>query len=85
MARIARVSTDTAQGVITGPGSSTVRADGKKVSIERDRVAGHGDSPHSAPSLTSNYQIQFLQTVKKLQRVEQLRHAVILFRLAQEL
>ena len=54
MARIARVSTDTAQGVITGPGSSTVRADGKKLSIERDRVAGHGDSPHSAPSLTSN-------------------------------
>ena len=66
MARIARVSTDTAQGVITGPGSSTVRADGKKVSIERDRVAGHGDSPHSAPSLTSNYSNSVFADVKKV-------------------
>ena len=55
MPGIARVSTDAAKGVITGPGSSTVKADGKFVSFENDRVAGHGDAPHSAPSLTSNY------------------------------
>ena len=55
MPGIARVSTDTAQGIITGPGSSTVKADGKRVSLENDKIAGHGDAPHSAPTLTSNY------------------------------
>ena len=53
MPGIARVSTDTAQGIITGPGSSTVKADGKRVSFENDKVAGHGDAPHTAPTLTS--------------------------------
>ena len=55
MPSIARVQTDNAQGVITGPGAPTVKADNKKVSVENDKVAGHGDSPHSAPTLTSNY------------------------------
>ena len=54
MPGIARVSTDTAQGIITGPGSSTVKADGKRVSLENDKIAGHGDAPHTAPTLTSN-------------------------------
>lgn len=55
MPSIARVQTDNAQGVITGPGAPTVKADNKKVSVENDKVAGHGDAPHSAPTLTSNY------------------------------
>ncbi|MBM37795.1 MAG: hypothetical protein CMO97_01865 [Woeseia sp.] len=66
MPGIARTSTDAAQGIITGPGSRTVRANNKKVSIERDNVAGHGDSPHSAPRLTSNYSNSVFADGKKV-------------------
>lgn len=55
MPGIARITTDAAQGVITGPGAPTVKANNKNVSVENDKVAGHGDSPHNAPTLTSNY------------------------------
>jgi len=53
MADIARVKTDTAKGIILGPGASTVFADGKKVSLIGDKVAAHGKSPHTAPTLVS--------------------------------
>jgi len=54
MAKIARVKTDKAKGVILGPGASTVFADNKKVSLLGDRVAPHGKAPHTAPTLVSN-------------------------------
>ena len=40
MAGIGRVKTDNAQGVVTGPGASTVFADSKKVSIEKINLIG---------------------------------------------
>jgi len=54
MAKIARVKTDTAKGVILGPGASTVFADNKKVSLIGDKVAPHGKAPHTSPTLVSN-------------------------------
>ena len=66
MPGIARITTDAAQGVITGPGASTVFANNKKVSVESDGVAGHGDSPHSSPRLTSNYSNTVFANNKKV-------------------
>lgn len=54
MPGIARVKTDAARGVILGPGSSTVKADGKTVSLLGDAVAPHGKAPHTSPTLVSN-------------------------------
>lgn len=54
MPGIARVKTDVARGVITGPGAATVFADNKKVSLIGDKVAGHGKAPHTSPTLVSN-------------------------------
>jgi uncharacterized Zn-binding protein involved in type VI secretion len=68
MAGIGRVKTDNAQGVVTGPGASTVFADSKKVSIEKDKVAGHGKSPHSSPTLTSNYSSTVFADGKKVSK-----------------
>ena len=53
MTKIARVKTDSAKGVITGPGASTVFADGKNVSLIGDTVSQHGKAPHTAPTLIS--------------------------------
>jgi uncharacterized Zn-binding protein involved in type VI secretion len=53
MTKIARVKTDSAKGIITGPGASTVFADGKKVSLIGDTVAPHGKAPHTSPTLVS--------------------------------
>ena len=53
MAKIGRVKTDAAKGIIMGPGASTVFADGKKVSLIGDTVAPHGKAPHTAPTLVS--------------------------------
>jgi uncharacterized Zn-binding protein involved in type VI secretion len=55
MKGIGRRGTDAAGGVIIGPSSSTVKADGKFVSLLGDKVASHGKSPHSPPpTLVSN-------------------------------
>jgi len=54
MPGIARIISDSAQGAISGPGSSTVKVDGMPVSLLQDEVFGHGKAPHSAPTLTSN-------------------------------
>ena len=54
MPSIARVKTDSAAGIIQGPGTRTVFADGKKISLIGDKVATHGNSPHASPTLVSN-------------------------------
>lgn len=55
MPGIARVnSQDVAGAVIVGPGSRTVMADYKVVSLIGDKVAGHGPGPHAGPILVSN-------------------------------
>lgn len=50
---VTRVVQDTAGSVIIGPGSQTVYAEGFKVSLPGDAIAGHGKPPHSAPFTTS--------------------------------
>jgi uncharacterized Zn-binding protein involved in type VI secretion len=54
MPGIARKGTDNARGVIVGPSSSTVFADGKPVSLIGDQVAAHGKAPHSNPKIVGN-------------------------------
>lgn len=48
MPGIARVGVDSAGGIITGGGQSTVYANGALVAVLGDAVAPHGDPPHAA-------------------------------------
>ena len=41
MPGISRVNVDTARGLITGPGASSVFVNGSKVSLKGDSVAAH--------------------------------------------
>jgi len=50
---IARVGVDSAGGLITGPGSSSVFANKSPVSLLGDKISSHGDPPHSSP-ITAN-------------------------------
>ena len=50
---ITRIEVDSAGASIIGPGSSTVFAEGSKVSLPGDAITGHGVSPHAAP-VTAN-------------------------------
>jgi len=45
---ISRVQTDTAGGLIIGPGSQSVFVEGDKVSLPGDAITTHGKSPHAA-------------------------------------
>ena len=54
MPGISRVNIDDASGQILGPGASTVFAQGGKVSLKGDNVAGHGLSPHNAPTMVGS-------------------------------
>ena len=47
MAGIVRVGLDAASGAILGGGQTTVFFDGALAAVLGDRVASHGDSPHS--------------------------------------
>jgi len=47
---VCRVETDTAAGLIIGPGSQNVFVEGDKVSLPGDAITSHGKPPHSAPS-----------------------------------
>ena len=47
-----RVGQDSAGGLILGPGEPTVLVNGFPISLRGDAVAGHGDSPHNAPTMT---------------------------------
>ena len=51
MPGIARASVDSAGGVINVGANTTVRVNGSFAAVYGCRVAGHGDSPHSAPSM----------------------------------
>lgn len=50
---VTKVVYDVAGSVIIGPGSQTVFAEGYKVSLPGDAVAGHGIGPHAAPITSS--------------------------------
>lgn len=49
MPGIARVGTDAAGGTITGALVPSVTVNGKPIAVKGAGVAGHGNSPHSAP------------------------------------
>lgn len=52
MPRVAQITKSTAGGVILGPGaSSKLRITGLAASLKGDLVSGHGESPHSSPSM----------------------------------
>lgn len=48
---IAVVGSDSAGGTQLGGGQDFFRVEGQFVVVKGDRVAGHGDSPHSSPSM----------------------------------
>jgi len=50
---ITRIQVDVAGGLITGPGSSKVFAEGSNVSLPGDAITGHAPPPHAAP-VTAN-------------------------------
>ena len=45
---ICRIETDTAGGLIIGPGSQNVFVEGDKVSLPGDAITNHGKDEHSA-------------------------------------
>lgn len=50
----ARVGVDQVSGgLITGPGFPTVVINGSAASVVGDAVAAHGDTPHTAPTITT--------------------------------
>jgi uncharacterized Zn-binding protein involved in type VI secretion len=49
MPAISRVGVNQAGGVIVGPGASTVKAEGARVTLKGDSIAAHGKPPHAAP------------------------------------
>lgn len=51
MLRVALVGVDSAGGVITGPGAVQLTVNGVLASLLGDRVAGHGNGSHSAPTM----------------------------------
>ena len=48
-----RVGVDTAGGIISGPGSSSVKVNGATVSVLGDSVVNHGTSPHNAATMVA--------------------------------
>lgn len=53
MPGISLVGVDAAGGVIIGGGQNFVKVNGAPVAVVGDAVAGHGKSPHAAPSMTA--------------------------------
>ena len=53
MSGIARASVDSAGGIITGPGISSVRINGKPCSVIGDSVAPHAPGVHIAAVMSS--------------------------------
>ena len=51
MPAITRVVKNQAGGVITGPGASTVKAEGARVTLKGDSIAAHGKAPHNSPTM----------------------------------
>ena len=59
---VSRVEIDSAGGLIIGPGSQNVFAEGIKVSLVGDTIASHGKSPHSSPRTTATQSKVFVGT-----------------------
>ncbi len=53
MPGVSRVGVDSAGGTIVGPGVASVIVNGSPVSVIGDSVAGHGDAPHSSPTMVA--------------------------------
>ena len=51
MPGVTRVGQDTAGGVVLNGGNSTVFVNGSPGAVIGCQVSGHGDSPHSGPSM----------------------------------
>lgn len=51
MPGVARVGQDTAGGVLLNGGNSTVFVNGSPGAVLGTQVSGHGDAPHSGPSM----------------------------------
>lgn len=54
---VSRVDIDAAGGIINGPGSQNVFVENKKVSLEGDVIASHGDSPHSSATTVAGQSV----------------------------
>lgn len=52
MPGIARVGVDKAGGVVTGNLAPTVFVNGSPIVVKGATIAGHGNGPHSAPTMT---------------------------------
>lgn len=46
-----RITVDKAEGIIIGPGASSVLVNGKAVSVANDDVTPHGSGLHAAPKV----------------------------------
>ena len=51
MPAISRIGKNQAGGVIVGPGASTVKAEGARVTLKGDSIAAHGKAPHNSPTM----------------------------------
>ena len=63
MPGISLVGVDAAGGVINGGGQSVMTVDGAPVAVVGDAVAGHGKSPHAAPSMTSGSSVMTINGI----------------------
>jgi uncharacterized Zn-binding protein involved in type VI secretion len=63
MSGICRVGIDNAGGVILGGGQSFVYANGVLVSVDGDRVQGHGPGPHAGPTMIAGSNNVFINGI----------------------
>lgn len=64
MSGICRVGVDSAGGVILGVNQNgTVFANGSLVSVDKDRVQGHGVSEHAGPVMVANSKNVFVNGI----------------------
>lgn len=61
MPGVTRVGSDNAQGLIVGPGASTVFTEGFKTSLINDKVVTHGKPPHTSPTMITASSTVFAQ------------------------
>ena len=61
MPAITRVGSNQAGGVIVGPGASTVKAEGARVTLKGDSIAAHGKPPHAAPVMVGASETVFAE------------------------
>lgn len=54
---VCRVGLDTAEGLISGPGSSKVFVENLKVSLNGDSIVDHGSGPHNSPKTVAGQEV----------------------------